>query len=78
MEKGGGIRALGAEIAEDAASTKLVRRQGLSVNLVNSPFEQPLGCRGFRDVWLRGDKIKMAGLGRSHDLRRSAGAGHQG
>ena len=53
MEKGGGIRALGAEIAEDAAATKLLRRQGLSVNLVNSPFEQPLGCRGFRDVWLR-------------------------
>jgi ceramide glucosyltransferase len=53
MDKGGGIRALGAEIAEDAASTKLVRRQGLSVNLVNCPFEQPLGCRGFRDVWLR-------------------------
>jgi ceramide glucosyltransferase len=53
MDKGGGIRALGAEIAEDAASTKLVRRQGLSVNLVNRPFEQPLGCRGFRDVWLR-------------------------
>jgi hypothetical protein len=40
MEKGGGIRALGAEIAEDAASTKLVRRQGFSVNLVNSPFER--------------------------------------
>jgi ceramide glucosyltransferase len=53
MEAGGGIRALGAEIAEDAASTKLVRRQGLAVNLVDSPFEQPLGCRGFRDVWLR-------------------------
>jgi ceramide glucosyltransferase len=53
MEKGGGIRALGAEIAEDAASTKLVHRQGLCVNLVDSPFEQPLGFRGFRDVWLR-------------------------
>jgi len=53
MEKGGGIRALGAEIAEDAASTKLVHRQGLDINLVDSPFEQPLGCRGFRDVWLR-------------------------
>jgi hypothetical protein len=39
MEKSGGIRALGAEIAEDAASTKLVRREGLSVNLVNNPFE---------------------------------------
>jgi ceramide glucosyltransferase len=53
MEKGGGIRALGAEIAEDAASIKLVHRQGLDINLVDSPFEQPLGCRGFRDVWLR-------------------------
>jgi ceramide glucosyltransferase len=53
MEKGGGIRALGAEIAEDAAATKLVHRQGLCINLVDSPFEQPLGCRGFRDVWLR-------------------------
>src|SRR5580700_12255391 len=53
MEAGGGIRALGAEIAEDAASTKLVRRQGLAVNLVDSPFEQPLGYRGLRDVWMR-------------------------
>lgn len=53
MDKGGGIRALGAEIAEDAASTKLVHRQGLCINLVDSPFEQPLGYRGLRDVWLR-------------------------
>ncbi|MEJ0093738.1 MAG: ceramide glucosyltransferase [Methylocella sp.] len=53
MEAGGGIRALGAEIAEDAASTKLVRKQGRIVNLVDSPFEQPLGHRGLRDVWMR-------------------------
>jgi ceramide glucosyltransferase len=53
MEAGGGIRTLAAEIAEDAASTKLVCRQGLRINLVDSPFEQPLGYRGFRDVWLR-------------------------
>jgi ceramide glucosyltransferase len=53
MDKGGGIRALGTEIAEDAASTKLVRGLGLDVNLVDSPFEQPLGFRGFRDIWLR-------------------------
>jgi len=53
MEAGGGIRTLAAEIAEDAASTKLVRRQGLNINLVDSPFEQPLGHRGFRDVLLR-------------------------
>jgi ceramide glucosyltransferase len=43
MDKGGGIRALDAEIAEDAASTKLVRSLRLDVNLVDSPFEQPLG-----------------------------------
>jgi ceramide glucosyltransferase len=53
LEAGGGIRALAAEIAEDAASTKLVRSQGLIVNLVDSPFEQPLGRRGLRDVWMR-------------------------
>jgi ceramide glucosyltransferase len=53
MEAGGGIRALATEIAEDAASTKLVRKQGRVVNLVDSPFEQPLGHRGLRDVWMR-------------------------
>ena len=53
MEKGGGIRALASEIIEDAAATKLVRAQGLAVNLVDSPFEQPLGSRTAPDVWRR-------------------------
>jgi ceramide glucosyltransferase len=53
MEKGGGIRALASEIIEDAAATKLVRAQGLAVNLVDSPFEQPLGIRTAADVWRR-------------------------
>lgn len=53
MEAGGGIRALAAEIAEDAASTKLVRKQGYKIHLVDNPFEQPLGKRTLRDVWLR-------------------------
>lgn len=53
IEAGGGIRALASDIIEDAAATKLVREQGLSVNLVDSPFEQPLGTRILRDVWLR-------------------------
>jgi ceramide glucosyltransferase len=53
LEHGGGIEALGAEIAEDAASTKLVRRAGLSAHLVDAPFSQPLGPRRFRDVWAR-------------------------
>jgi ceramide glucosyltransferase len=53
LESGGGIRALASEIAEDAASTKLVRAQKLKVHLIDSPFEQPLGARRFRDVWQR-------------------------
>ncbi len=53
LEGGGGIRALAAEIAEDAASTKVVRRAGLKINLVDSPFQQPLGRRMLYDVWHR-------------------------
>ena len=34
-----------AELAEDAASTKLVRAAGLRVRLVDAPFAQPLGRR---------------------------------
>ena len=43
LEAGGGIEALGAEIAEDAAATKLVHRAGLRAHLVSQPFQQPLG-----------------------------------
>jgi ceramide glucosyltransferase len=53
LDRHGGIAALGAEIAEDAAATKLVRRQGLKVGLVDNPFEQPLGRRSFAEVWGR-------------------------
>ncbi|NEU12465.1 glycosyltransferase [Methylobacterium sp. BTF04] len=53
LEARGGIRALAAEIAEDAAATKLVRAAGARVHLVASPFEQPLGRRSFREVWSR-------------------------
>src|SRR5262249_44299067 len=53
LEAAGGIRALGAELAEDAASTKLVRACGRDVHLVDAPFAQPLGHRGFREVWRR-------------------------
>lgn len=49
----GGIEALGAEIAEDAAATKLVRSIGLHVHLVSAPFEQPLGRRSLEDLWSR-------------------------
>jgi len=53
LDANGGIQALAAEIAEDAAATKLVRRLGRKVHLVASPFEQPLGPRTADDVWAR-------------------------
>ena len=53
IAKGGGIEVLGGEIAEDAATTKLIRRQGLDAHLANGPFEQPLGVRPLKDVWFR-------------------------
>jgi ceramide glucosyltransferase len=53
LETAGGICALGAELAEDAASTKVVRALGLDVRLVDAPFAQPLGHRGLREVWRR-------------------------
>ncbi|HWE75411.1 MAG TPA: ceramide glucosyltransferase [Stellaceae bacterium] len=53
IDRGGGIRALGAEIAEDAALTKLLKAAGLKVHLVNNPFEQPLGNRTAAEVWSR-------------------------
>lgn len=53
LDAHGGIRALGSEIAEDAAATKLVRAAGLRVHLVDRPFEQPLGRRRLSEVWAR-------------------------
>jgi ceramide glucosyltransferase len=63
LERAGGIRALAAEPAEDAAATKLVRRQGLRVRLVDAPFRQPLGRRAFADVWRR--QVRWARLRRA-------------
>lgn len=53
LDANGGIEALAAEIAEDAAATKLVNGLSLRVNLVASPFEQPLGQRTFAEIWSR-------------------------
>jgi ceramide glucosyltransferase len=63
LEDGGGIEALGSEIAEDAAATKLIHRAGLSAHLVNGPFQQPLGSRRWRDVW--GRQVRWARLRRA-------------
>src|SRR5271166_2400326 len=66
LQRGGGVRALAGEVAEDAASTKLVRKQGLRVRIVDRPFEQPLGRRSAADVWrrqLRCTSHSLIGLG---------------
>jgi ceramide glucosyltransferase len=63
LERGGGIEALGAEIAEDAASTKLIHAQGLDAHLVDQPFQQPLGARRLKDVWSR--QLRWARLRRA-------------
>src|SRR5258708_24984786 len=51
LERAGGIEALGKEVAEDAAATKIVRGAGLTVRLFDRPFVQPLGWRGAAEVW---------------------------
>lgn len=53
LEAAGGLLALGAEVAEDAAATKLVRARGMAAQLVDAPFKQPLGRRSLRQVWDR-------------------------
>src|SRR5262245_51936414 len=45
LERLGGITALGSELAEDAAATKLVRSCGRRVRLAGPSFEQPIGER---------------------------------
>ena len=53
LEAAGGIAVLGAEMAEDVASTKVVRAAGLKVRLPGRFFEQPIGKRDFATVWSR-------------------------
>jgi ceramide glucosyltransferase len=63
LERAGGIRALGAEIAEDAAATKVVRGAGRRVRLVDRAFGQPLGRRSASQVWSR--QVRWAKLRRA-------------
>jgi ceramide glucosyltransferase len=62
VDKAGGLGALAAEAAEDAASTKIVRASGRRVRLVDAPFQQPLGERQRDDVWSR--QVRWARLRR--------------
>lgn len=63
VERAGGLAALARDNAEDAAATKLVRAAGLQVRLVDRPFEQPLGSRTAKEVWLR--QLRWARLRRA-------------
>lgn len=62
LDNAGGLIALGRELAEDAAATKVVRDQGLNVRLTRVPFGQPLGERSARQVWDR--QVRWARLRR--------------
>jgi ceramide glucosyltransferase len=65
LDGAGGLAALGQEMAEDVASTKLVRAQGLKVRLTSRLFEQPIGQRRFAAVWgrqLRWSKVRRLGF----------------
>ena len=62
IEAAGGLRALAAEAAEDAASTKIMRALGRRIRLVDAPFQQPLGERRRDDVWDR--QVRWARLRR--------------
>jgi len=63
LESAGGISALAKEVAEDAASTKVVRGAGLKVRLVDRPLAQPLGYRSAAEVWSR--QVRWARLRRA-------------
>ncbi|OSP54189.1 ceramide glucosyltransferase [Pseudoruegeria sp. SK021] len=65
LENAGGVAALGHDLAEDIASTRLVRQAGLKVRVVRHPFPQPLGHRKFREVWqrqVRWAQVRRAGF----------------
>ncbi|MEH7827387.1 ceramide glucosyltransferase [Gemmobacter denitrificans] len=65
LEGAGGLRALGRDLAEDVAATRLVRGLGLQVSLARLPFAQPIGRRRLSDVWarqLRWARVRRAGF----------------
>jgi ceramide glucosyltransferase len=62
LEAIGGIEALAAEPAEDAATTKLLRARGYRIRLARRPFVQALGRRTLAEVWHR--QVRWARLRR--------------
>src|SRR6516225_11178535 len=66
LDQAGGIEALGKEVAEDAAATKIVRDAGRKVRLIDRPLAQPLGDRSAREIWNR--QLRWARLRRASFL----------
>lgn len=67
LDGAGGLAALGHDLAEDAAATKLTRRLGKRVTLTPAPFAQPIGKRSLRAVWnrqLRWSRVRRDGFPR--------------
>ena len=65
LERAGGIAVLGREMAEDVASTKVVRAAGRQVRLPGRFFAQPIGPRRFDAVWgrqLRWARVRRLGF----------------
>lgn len=65
LEGNGGLRALGRNLAEDVAATKLVRAAGRRVRLSHLPFAQPIGRRSLGAVWgrqVRWSKVRRDGF----------------
>lgn len=53
IDAGGGLQALGRDLAEDVAMTKLIREQGKTVRLTRHLYTQPIGTKSFDKVWAR-------------------------
>jgi ceramide glucosyltransferase len=53
LTRAGGLHALDRFMAEDASATVAIRSLGLKVTLPPLPFEQPVGRKSLRQVWVR-------------------------
>jgi ceramide glucosyltransferase len=65
LDRAGGLRALGEDLAEDVCATKLVRARARKVTLTPLPFPQPIGRRSIRAVWdrqLRWSRVRRDGF----------------
>ncbi len=65
LDAAGGPAALGRDLAEDVAATRVTRAAGLRVRLPARPFGQPIGRREAGAVWqrqLRWSRVRRAGF----------------